>query len=393
MLLPATAAFADSITSSFLLAQAETSVPSDAVLTAATEPAPETVSNSSAAPQASAVGDPAQPSTAQSSSDSVKTSAPSRVKEIAAAVEQQRGVLTPHGQFVIDPSLQFTTASSSRVSIVGFTVIPAVTIGIIDVRQITRNAFVAALDGRYGLSNRLEISGHVPYVTQHESSQNRPFGVPSGTDEVFSASGSGIGDVQLGLRYQFNQPTDGNPYYIGSLRVNIPTGKGPFDVPYDNKTGLETKIPTGAGFWGLQLGSSVLLPSDPVVFYGGINYEWYFKRDVNKTLFIDQSQQGLPIEEHIGEVQPGSIAEFNFGMGFGINDKASFSLGYDHSVVFRPRINGEIPTNAQVIQVGTLQLGYSYSLSAKQSINLLLGVGVTRDAPDAQITLRAPFWL
>ncbi|MCW3481876.1 transporter [Neisseriaceae bacterium JH1-16] len=358
-----------------------------------TDPAPEAASNSGATAQTPVAVDPAQTSENTSSSDGVKTSPPSRVKEIAAAVNERQGVLTPHGQFVLDPSVQYTTSSSSRLSIVGYTVIPAVTVGIIDVREITRYAFMGALDGRYGLTNRLEVSAHVPYVTQHESSQNRPFGVPAGVDEVFSASGSGIGDVQFGFRYQFNDPTDGGPYYIGNLRVSAPTGKGPFDVPYDNKTGLETKIPTGAGFWGLQLGTSVLLPSDPAVFYGGINYEWYFKKNVDKELLIDLSDQGIPVTEHIGEVQPGSIAEFNFGMGFGINDKSSFSLGYDHSVVFRSKINGQIPINAQVVQVGQLLLGYSYSLSPKQNFNLQLGVGVTRDAPDAQITIRAPLTL
>jgi hypothetical protein len=37
-----------------------------------------------------------------------------------------------------------------------------------------------------------------------------------------------------------------------------------------------------------------------------------------------------------------------------------------------------------------LRLGFSYRLTPKTNMNLTLGVGVTRDAPDLELTLRVP---
>ena len=34
---------------------------------------------------------------------------------------------------------------------------------------------------------------------------------------------------------------------------------------------------------------------------------------------------------------PGGIFGFNFGMGLGLNEKSSFSIGYDHASVGRDR--------------------------------------------------------
>ena len=80
---------------------------------------------------------------------------------------------------------------------------------------------------------------------------------------------------------------------------------------------------------------------------------------------------------------------FNFGMGVALNEKSSFSLGYDHSSVGRTRIDGDGSKSVRV-QLGTLVLGYSYRLSAERSLNVSLGVGATRDTPDVTLTVRMP---
>jgi hypothetical protein len=40
--------------------------------------------------------------------------------------------------------------------------------------------------------------------------------------------------------------------------------------------------------------------------------------------------------------------------------------------------------------LGTLLLGGSYRLNDKRTLNFTLGVGVTRDTPDATVTVRLP---
>ncbi|GHD66493.1 hypothetical protein [Jeongeupia chitinilytica] len=310
------------------------------------------------------------------------------------------GVLTPKGTFVLDPSIQYSYTNGSRVALVGYTVIPAVTVGLIDIRQENRSSWTAALTGRYGLTNRAEIEVRVPYVYSSDESLDRPFLSGSIDPEVFNTKGNGISDVELAMRYQLNQPPAGSPYYVAALRAKSDTGKGTFDVPYDIKTGLPTELPTGSGFWGLQGTLSAIVPSDPAVFFGSFSYMWNIKSNVNKIIAYrvpetDGTGAILPNqftikEEHIGEVDPGDVYELAFGMGFGINERASFSLAYDHSFITKTKINGEIPTGSTNVQVGILQLGWSYRINASTTANLTLGVGTTDYSPDVQLSFRLP---
>ncbi len=48
------------------------------------------------------------------------------------------------------------------------------------------------------------------------------------------------------------------------------------------------------------------------------------------------------------------------------------------------------PPLALTVQLGQLLFGYSYKLSQKTTFNVSLGIGVTQDAPDVQMTVRLP---
>jgi hypothetical protein len=56
------------------------------------------------------------------------------------------------------------------------------------------------------------------------------------------------------------------------------------------------------------------------------------------------------------------VIGFNLGMGLALNDKASLSIGYDHSAVDRTRQNGQVIPGSVRIQLGTLLIGASYRL-------------------------------
>ncbi|WP_432723648.1 hypothetical protein R0381_000878 [Jeongeupia wiesaeckerbachi] len=363
--------------------QAATEAPQNAEATAQDVPV-------ATPPQADASAPPSEPPTTKPSQQPTMT-----LQEAAEILAP--GVLTPKGTFVLDPSIQYSYTNGSRVALVGYTVIPAVTVGLIDIRQENRSSWTAALTGRYGLTNRTEIEIRVPYVYSSDESQDRPFLSGSIDPEVFNTEGKGISDVEMALRYQLNQPPAGSPYYVAALRAKSDTGKGTFDVPYDIKTGLATELPTGSGFWGLQGTLSAIVPSDPAVFFGSFSYMWNIKRDVDKLIAyrVPDTTSLLPNqftikEEHIGEVDPGDVYEIAFGMGFGINERSSFSLAYDHSLITKTKVNGEIPTGSTNVQVGILQLGWSYRLSPTMTANLTLGVGTTDYAPDVQLTFRLP---
>jgi len=306
-----------------------------------------------------------------------ETSEKQRPLDVAAILEQP-GVLTPKGSLNLEPSLMYSYSSSDQISLVGYTIIPAITIGLIDVRRISRDTFVGSLTARYGLTNRLELEGRVPYVYRYEEASTSPFATQTNITDS-STDGYGIGDIDMAVRYQLNQQKVGGPSFIASLRVKSDSGTGPFDVDYDPETNLYTESPTGSGFWGIQPGITAIFPTDPAVFFGGASYTWNIEKNVGTV-------DGL----YFGDFDPGDFFGFSFGMGLALNEKASFSLGYDHTIVTKNKIDGDTVDGEVDVQLGILTVGYSYLLRDDMSVIVSLGVGVTEAAPDAQITVKVP---
>jgi len=317
-----------------------------------------------------------------------------RPPEVAPLFEAP-GVLTPRGKYILEPALQFGYSSSNRVALVGYTVIPALLIGLVDVREVKRNTFTGSITGRTGINNRMEVELKVPYVYRSDATVSREIFTGTAVERVFETSGKALGDVEIGARYQLNNGGPDKAYYIGGLRYKSATGKDPFDVVTDCQTrcigenvtgtGLPLTLPTGSGFHSLQGSLTWLFPSDPAVFFGNVSYLHNFKRSDVKRLVRNN------IREPLGELEPGPIIGFNFGMGLALNEKASLSLGYDHSTVGRMKQNGKNVPGSVRTQLGTLLLGYSYRYNEKRSLSIAVGAGVTRDTPDVSLTIRMPF--
>ncbi|BDT57275.1 hypothetical protein MasN3_07690 [Massilia varians] len=316
-----------------------------------------------------------------------------RPPEVAPLFEAP-GVLTPRGKYILEPALQFGYSSSNRVALVGYTVIPALLIGLVDVREVKRNTFTGSLTARTGLNNRMEVEVKVPYVYRSDATVSREIFTGTAAERVFDTSGKALGDVEIAGRYQLNNGGPDKAYYIGGLRYKSTTGKDPFEVVTDCQTrcigenvtgtGLPLSLPTGSGFHSLQGSLTWLFPSDPAVFFGNLSYLHNFKRSNVQRLVRNG------IREPLGELAPGAIIGFNFGMGLALNDKASLSLGYDHSTVARMKQNGRTVPGSVRTQLGTLLLGYSYRFNEKRSLSVAVGAGVTRDTPDVSLTIRMP---
>ncbi|HEY5802781.1 MAG TPA: acetate kinase [Lysobacter sp.] len=316
----------------------------------------------------------------------------SRPPEVAQIFDQP-GVLTPAGQFVLEPSLQHGYSANDRVALVGFTVIPAILIGLIDVRQVKTTSGVATVTGRYGFGGRFELEAKIPYVYINADTVSREIFTGTAVDNVFNASGRGMGDIEATARYQLNRGGPDKAFYIGWLRYKSRTGKDIFEVVTDcvtrcvsnaTGTGLPLELPTGTGFQAVQPGVTWLYPSDPVVFFGSISYLYNFERkDVSRTVLLGGT-------ESLGDVKAGDIWGFNLGMGLALNEKASISLGYDTSLVGKTEQNGKDSPGSVRVTLGTMLLGGTYRFSDKVSLNVALGVGVTRDTPDVTFTARVP---
>jgi hypothetical protein len=280
------------------------------------------------------------------------------------------------------------------VALVGYTIIPALLIGLIDVRELKRNTMTATAAGRYGLTSRTELEVRVPYVYRSDSTVSREIFTGTAVENVFSTSGRGIGDVELALRHQLNDGGVDKPYYVAGLKVKTRTGKDPFEVvtdcasrcvgPNASGTGLPLDLPTGSGFYAIQPSVTWLFPSDPAIFFGSFSYLRNIKRNNVRRMILNGEWEDL------GAIKPGDVIGFNFGMGLALNEKASLSLGYNHDTVARTKQNGVAVPGTVRTQMRTLLLCISYRFSAQRSLNFSVGAGLTRDTPDVTLMVRVP---
>lgn len=304
-----------------------------------------------------------------------------------ASITYDRGIVTRPGRFTIEPSFSHAHSNSTVVAVEGYTVIPALLVGLINIAEIQRDIFVGAVSLKYGFTSRFETTLRVPYLTIDEDLKEREAFQGTPVDTLRESSGEGLGDVELSARYQLNDGLDGWPYVIGSLRVKAPTGDGPYDVEQriledgeGNPIGVELRErPTGSGFWAFEPGLSFIYPTDPAVLFGNLSYVWTLKED-----------QGF---ENGGTVDPGDVVRFGFGMGFSFNEQTSFSLGYDHSVIRKTtfEVNNNLTESTfDRIQVGSLSFGLSQRLGSNTTLSLSVSVGVTENAPNSEIALKLP---
>ena len=301
------------------------------------------------------------------------------VQSKVEAVPEGQGVLTPAGRMVLDSSFEYTGSSTNRLVFRGIELVPGIQIGLIEASDADRTTLITTLAARYGLTNRLEVEARVPALYRWdriEVAQQRDEGIV----RTIALKERDIGDVEFALRYQLNRPRGQRPIWVANLRVKSDTGKSPFEVTYD-EFGVATGLSTGSGFWAVQPGVSMLLPSDPAVIFGSLGYLYHIPRNIDRTIG----------GAFIGRVDPGDAISGNLGFGFALNPRFSFSMGYRHSYIFPSTQEiGDSVERSNRAQVGSFTFGMSYRLSPRQSVNFGFEFGATADAPDVAVSVRFP---
>jgi len=157
---------------------------SDTAQSAKLEPGSSTVV-AQANPPAQAGNSTSETGSAASDSTAAPISGPSareqqarRVLETAPTLSNTGGVLTPKGQFVVDPSFEFDYIAQNQLGVNGFQIIPGITFGNIFVNRVEQNIGTAAVTLRAGVTNRLELNMKIPYVVTYGSTTSL---IPEGT--------------------------------------------------------------------------------------------------------------------------------------------------------------------------------------------------------------------
>jgi len=348
----------------------------------------------SAPPQggASAAPPPAAGESAPITGPSAEEQQARQVVETAPTLSSVGGVLTPKGQIVIDPSIEYDYWAQNQLGVNGFQIIPGITFGNIFVTRFEQNITTAAVTVRGGVTDRLELNAKIPFVYNTGSTSSL---IPLGTAAQLlsvSANGSGIGDVQAGGSYQFNSGENGWPIFVGNFLFKTVTGRSPFQVPIITLNdqpngqflaGTPRELATGTGFYQLTPSVTVLLPTAPGVLFA--NLQW--QHNLARTQPIQDRQGGPPTPVNL---QPGEAPAITFGIGFALNDRSALTLSYQQTHVFTAYANGQAITGSPY-SFGTFNFGLGYQISQSTRLNLSVGIGAGPNTPAAKVLLEVPY--
>lgn len=293
------------------------------------------------------------------------------------------GVLTRKGVLVVEPSIEYQHTDINRFVVGGVAILDTVLVGSIEATQANRDSVTGTLGLRYGITNRFEAELRIPYLYRDDSTTNT---VVNSTNvaATTSLSDHGLGDIEAAAHWQFTEGTGKWPFMVANFRAKSTTGTGPFDVER-NAAGIEEELATGSGFWGFEPSLTLIAPSDPAVFFANIGYLWNVKRSIDK-----QVANGRTVDT----VDPGDAVRMGVGMGLALNEKVSFSVGYQHDWIRGTKTtftNAEFESES--LSVGSLTFGVNWQISDSTALNVSVGVGVTSDAPDVRLMARLPIAL
>jgi hypothetical protein len=347
-----------------------------------------------ATPEPSAAASAAPPATSESAPISGPSAAQRQARQVVEAaptLSNVGGVLTPKGEIVIDPSIEYDYWSQNQLGVNGFQIIPGITFGNVFVTRFDQNIATAAVTIRGGVTDRLELNAKIPYVYDVGSTTSL---VPLGTSTQLlsvGANGRGLGDIQFGASYQFNSGESGGPIFIGNFLFKTATGTSPFQVPIITLNdpngqflaGTPKQLATGTGFYSLTPSMTVLLPTAPGVLFANLQ----FQHNLARTQPLQDSAGGPATPVNL---QPGESPAITFGIGFALNDQAALTLSYQQTYVLTAYSDGQ-PIAGSAYSYGTFDFGLGYQISQSTRLNLSVGIGTGPNTPAAKVLLEVPF--
>lgn len=302
----------------------------------------------------------------------VSAAAAAEEKVEPSIVVEKGGVLVGKGKLIFEPSFQYTHITTQRLDVTGFTVLPTFVVGIIQIEKIKRDILVPAVTLKYGITDAIELDVRVPYLARFDK-----YTIGAAPDRIIRRTEEhGIGDVEGALLVHLLRERGARPDVIGSVRVKSRTGKDPYGIPTEEISGsvIPLDLPLGSGHWAVEPGVTIVKSADPAVIFVNASYFYHIKRDVGHG---------------IGTVDPSDSINYSLGVAYALSDKVALSTAFEQKFYSRAKVEGEKLAETDV-NTAMLLIGTSYALGSKTAVSLTLGIGLTEDSPDLQISLRMP---
>ena len=309
-------------------------------------------------------------------------------KELATRVSEveRGGALLPYGRLVIEPSFEYDHISGTSTSISGFTIFQAILIGKVQTETLKRDIFIPAMTVRAGLKDA-ELYVRIPYFFRTD---NLTFPVSGGATTTLAQqmfSNNHIGDITSYIYYHAIREGQWKPWVpdaVVRFGVNFPTGQDPYSINrrFIPELGalLPVQFPTGTGHWGVVIGSTFVKTVDPAVIF--LNVAWFenFSRNVGTA--------GSP-PVNFGVIKLGNTFEYSVGVILSLQERLSMSFALDQRITGGTTQNGvNLPGSS--LNAITFNIGATYVIPPRMAVDFVVGIGLSRDAPDASILVRVP---
>lgn len=250
------------------------------------------------------------------------------------ALVRERGLLLSPGTYEIEPNFVYSYIDS-------------------DSTDFRRHSFGPALSVRVGLPWHLQFDVVLPYVAER---------IRSGGEETRS---HGRGDLVLGISHQFLTEQASRPSLIGALSYQAATGRNTvFESP--------RPVTRGSGFDSLQGSLTAVKRVDPLVFYGSYSYTHHFS----------EPKTGIKVE-------PGDTHGLRFGTALATGPDTSLRAALNVSFFEKTRFGG-VALAGTDDTAALFEFGGSLVLTESMALDVLVGAGLTRSAPDFRVGIALP---
>ncbi len=321
---------------------------------------------------------------AKAKEETVVKEAP-RNTSVNTLLQEEHGLFGQNFSFELGAT--YAHFSRAQINLSGFLALDAIFLGRISVDQVKSDIVTTDLTARYGLGNRLQFDLNAPFLYRNSTYFQGNVGGETGKSAEGSVTLSPqIGDANTGMYYQLVPESADLPDIVWNIRAKAPTGTNPYGIgtqELSNGVKVPEALPSGNGVWAYSTGFSFVKTVDPAILFANLNFFHNFEGTFN-----DPSGNKLTADL-------GNAYQFGLGTAFALNERLSMSFSYTQrfSDKARTKVNGGDWQSivGSEANAATVNMGVTFAVSKHLSAVTNIGIGLTSDAPDAQLGIRLPY--